>query len=161
MSIGQDEAVIRPAVAADIPGVVDCSAALFAEDAGTRDPAGVNIDWPRTHGAERFAGTIADPTRLLLVAEADGEVVAHLAGVLAAASAMKPLASATLLSMYVRPAHRRRAVGARLVAAFRDWAKRQGAARIAVTAYAANDGAIRFYERHGFTPNSVSLEQEL
>ncbi|MFJ2262156.1 GNAT family N-acetyltransferase [Streptomyces sp. NPDC087844] len=104
---------------------------------------------------------IEDPARLLLVAEWGGEVVGHLAGVVAEGSAMRPLKVATLLSLYVRRAHRGARTGARLVAAFRDWAREQGAQRAEVTAYAASQDAIRFYERNGFGAYTLTLGQSL
>ncbi|MBV1935849.1 GNAT family N-acetyltransferase [Streptomyces sp. BV286] len=152
--------VVRRARADDVPALVASSAALFAEDAGTRD-ATVDIGWPLAHGAERFASGLDDPARLLLVAERDGEVVAHLAGAVAEGSAVRPVKVATLLSLYVRPAHRGTRTGARLVAAFLDWAREQGAGQAEVTAYAANEDAIRFYERHGFGPRTLTLGQAL
>lgn len=60
------------------------------------------------------------------------------------ATAMRLVKSATLVSMYVRPEHRRARSGAGLV-----------------TAYAANADAIRFYERGGFAPQLVTLRQAL
>lgn len=33
--------------------------------------------------------------------------------------------------------------------------------RASVTAYAANGGAVRFYEREGFSPRNLSLERDL
>ena len=44
---------------------------------------------------------------------------------------------------------------------FKDWAVSQDAQRLTVTAYAANSGAIRFYQRNGFAPKSVELEMKL
>jgi hypothetical protein len=38
------------------------------------------------------------------------------------------------------------------------WAAEKGAQRATVTAYAANDGARRFYARHGFAVRSVTLD---
>ncbi|WP_258572785.1 hypothetical protein [Streptomyces sp. KM273126] len=90
MSDQQDAVVVRKARHADVDGLVACSRALLAEDAGTRDPS-INVDWPREHGPRRFAAGIDDPDRLLLVADRDGEVVGHLTGVVAEASAMKPV----------------------------------------------------------------------
>jgi GNAT superfamily N-acetyltransferase len=148
---------VRVARAEDIPGLVASSAALFAEDAGTRDPT-MNVDWPHQHGHLRFTETIGDPDRLILVVDAGGEVVGHLTGVLNEGTAYRPVTIATLASLYVRPAHRSGGVGADLVRAFRDWARDRGADRVAVTAYAANTSALRFYQREGFIPHTVTLE---
>jgi len=57
------------------------------------------------------------------------------------------------------PSHRGSGVGGRLVAAFHKWATSVGVDRLAVSAYAANDGAIRFYQRHGFVPRTVLLQR--
>jgi hypothetical protein len=37
MTDHHEDAAVRPAVLDDVPALVACSAALFAEDAGTRD----------------------------------------------------------------------------------------------------------------------------
>ncbi|WP_152867552.1 GNAT family N-acetyltransferase [Streptomyces acidicola] len=160
MSDQQDAVVVRKAGHADVVGLVACSRALFAEDAGTRDPS-INVDWPREHGPQRFAAGIDDPDRLLLVADRDGEVVGHLTGVVAEASAMKPVRVASLVSMYVQPAHRGGQIGGRLIGEFMAWAKEKGAELAEVTAYASNTEAVCFYERNGFVSKSVTLEVAL
>jgi GNAT superfamily N-acetyltransferase len=154
---GMTEIAIRQAVATDVPGLVASSIELFTEDAGTRDTT-LSRDWPRLHAAGSFAEGIADPNQLILVVDADGEVVGHLTGVRSDPIMIRPIAVATLVSMYVIPRYRDIGIGAQLVEAFRAWAKDYGAKRIGVTAYAGNSAAIRFYERQGFTPSSVLLE---
>jgi GNAT superfamily N-acetyltransferase len=112
------ETEIRPPTDIDLPGLVASSVALFAEDAGTRDPT-VDIEWPQKHGAESFGAIIGEPARLVLVADADGAIVGHLTGALDEPLAIRPVRVATLNSMYVRSTHRGAGVGARLVASFR------------------------------------------
>ncbi|MER6913540.1 GNAT family N-acetyltransferase [Streptomyces sp. NPDC000594] len=160
MSDRQESTVVRRAGHADVDGLVACSGALFAEDAGVRDPY-IDLGWPQEHGPGRFAAGIDDPDRLLLVAERDGEIVGHLTGVLGEASAIRPVRIATLVSMYVRPALRGGGTGQRLVAEFFGWARTTGAEAAEVTAYAGNAGAVRFYERNGFGPQSVTLRTPL
>lgn len=147
---------VRPARTDDLPGLVASSTGLFAEDAGTRDPS-VDADWPREHAAESFSVALADPARLVLAVECAGAVVGHLTGSLAEPTAMRPVRAATLLSVYVRPAHRSSGAGARLVEAFVRWAAERGAVHAEVSAYAVNSDAIRFYERAGFAPQTVTL----
>lgn len=97
----------------------------------------------------------------MLAAEHAGTVVGHLMGLLTEPTAMRPVKAATLMSVYVRPAHRGSGAGARLVEAFVHWAAAQGAGHAEVTAYAANTDAIRFYERGGFAPQAVTLRRGL
>jgi GNAT superfamily N-acetyltransferase len=58
--------------------------------------------------------------------------------------------------MRVTPGARRTGVGSLLVRHFFTWARQGGARQASVTAYAANDAALRFYARHGFSPESVT-----
>jgi GNAT superfamily N-acetyltransferase len=87
---------------------------------------------------------------LVLVADHDGEVVGHLLGAYHDSSDMWLVARAHLISMFVQPVWRGQSIGSRLVGEFAAWASSRGAAQMRVTAYTANNGAIRFYQRHGF-----------
>lgn len=154
------ETTVREALPEDVPGLVECSIGLFAEDAGTRD-ATMNIDWPKEFGTESMNAGIDDPERLVLAAVRDGRIVGHLTGRLAEPAPIRPVRVATLASMYVRPEARDGGVGSQLVAAFKEWARAKSADRIAVTAYASNESAIRFYRRNGFEPFHTVLEASL
>ena len=151
---------IRLATEDDAEGYLATTIALFAEDAGSRDVLR-DADWPKVHGREAVAADLVHPDRVVLVAVAEGEVVAHLLGRFHTPTEMMPAASATLLSLYTRPEWRSRAVGARLVERFTDWARERGAARMQVTAYSANEGAVRFYERQGFAAFELTLAAAL
>ncbi|QYX75558.1 GNAT family N-acetyltransferase [Streptomyces akebiae] len=158
--MSEQEVIVRRARAEDVPGIVVSSSLLFAEDGGERDPS-LNVDWPRLHGAEAFTAALKDPGRLLLAAVSDGEVVGHLSGAMSGPTAMRPVGSATLMALYVRPEHRRSRVGARMVDTFLAWARERGAAHAEVTASAANTDAIRFYERETFRPQALTLRLNL
>jgi GNAT superfamily N-acetyltransferase len=58
-------------------------------------------------------------------------------------------------------AHNAAATNLRWATAFLAWAVDKGAQRATVTAYAANDGARRFYARHGFAVRTVTLDLDL
>ncbi len=148
---------IRPAGAADVPGLAALSAALFAEDGATRDRLR-NTDWPRDNGRAWVAGLLAAPDALVLVAAGrDGTAVGYLIGQFYASSAMWTGARTELVSTYVAPEFRGQNLGGRMVEAFFAWSRDRGAQRFQVSAYAANEPAIRFYRRHGFVPLSVEL----
>jgi ribosomal protein S18 acetylase RimI-like enzyme len=150
------EVVVRLAVAADVNGFVASSVALFAEDAGDRDDAiDLGCLGMARPASVKAIGDQAAPPR---AADPHRGVVGHLTGFLGEATAMRPVRVATLLSLYVRPEYRRVGLGSRLVDEFRSWARRRHMDRIEVTAYASNDGALRFYRRHGFVAQSIVLE---
>jgi GNAT superfamily N-acetyltransferase len=148
---------IRRAGAADVAGLVALSAALFVEDGATRDRLR-NQGWPRENGQPWIEGLLATPDAFILVAASpDGTAVGHLIGQFYAASTMWTGARTELISTYVMPEYRGQNVGGRLVEAFFAWSRERRAERFHVTAYAANEPAIRFYRRHGFAPLSVEL----
>lgn len=151
---------VRVAGHGDVEGLVATSVALFAEDGARRDRLR-NPAWPAGNAAAWLSGLIGDPGALLLAAVGEGRVVGHLVGAFSAASPMWLGARAELVSMYVAPELRGEGVGSRLVGQFTAWARDRGAVRLHVTAYAANDGALRFYRRNGFKPLSTELAADL
>jgi GNAT superfamily N-acetyltransferase len=68
---------------------------------------------------------------------------------------------AHLISMHVMAEYRGQHVGAQLVEHFKSWAKEKGAVQLRVTAYTANAGAIRFYQRQGFAPLETTLAVDI
>lgn len=157
---GVTEVVVREATPDDVLAIAASSAGLFADDAGTRDRLR-NLDWPRVHGEAWAAQLVADDSSLALVAIDSGGVVGHLAGAYYEPSSMWRVPRAELVSMRVADSHRGSGVGADLVGAFVAWAREKGAVRLQVDAYAANEGALRFYQHNGFTPHSIQLVQDL
>lgn len=63
--------------------------------------------------------------------------------------------------MYVQPAVRRHQIGGHRVAEFIAWAKEAEAEAAEATTYSGNADAVRFYERNGFAPQSVTLQMSL
>ncbi len=156
--MGSPEIPVRRAVQGDMRAIVGLSAVLFREDAGGRDPS-VNLDWPREEGHGHFADLVAGEASVCLLAEVGGGVVVYLAARVREGTGPRPVRVAELESICVRENQRSRGVGTKLVEEFIGWAGSRGAARLSVTAYAANERAIRFCERFGFRPRSVSLER--
>lgn len=155
-----DDPAIRPAAERDLPALVELNVGLSLEDAGQRDPF-MNPEWPRHAGGGYFENVIADADSLVVVADVQAGIVGYLVGRLGGASSMRPVTTAILESMYVNADHRGRGVGTMLVRSFLHWASERDTGRVAVTAYAANEGALRFYERFGMHPRSVTLDMPL
>ena len=151
---------IRVAEARDVARIVELNCALFREDAGLRYPF-TDQDWPGKEGERHFARLAARERGLCLLAESGGEVAGYLAGYVRVGTALRPVAVAELESMYVVEGYRGRGSGTSMVSEFLAWAGSQGAELASVTAYAANDRAVRFYGRNGFQPKSLSLERSV
>lgn len=155
-----EEFWVREAGVWDLDSVVELNALLFREDSGRRDSF-VDQGWPEREGREHFERFLGWDPSLCLVAGVDAEIVGYLAGYVREGSSLRPVKVAELESMYVREEHRGRGAGARLVGEFIGWSRGEGVGLVSVTAHAANERAIRFYERSGFRSLSLSLEMDL
>lgn len=148
---------IRVASLDDVVRISYLNRALFREDAGRRDPF-VDQGWPVKHGEGYFTAFLGQENSLCLVAEFREEIAGYLAGYVGDGTDLRPVAMAELESMYFAERYRCVGIGARMVRGFLEWA---GEARLAsVTAYAANESAIRFYEKIGFRSRSIVMERD-
>ena len=152
---------IGTATTDDLPDIVASADALFATDAGAHNAAATNLRWASENGIAYYTSLLANNDNLVLLARDGNEVAGHLVGRLEGPGSVHPIRLADLESIHVHSAHRNRGVGEQLVTAFLAWAAEKGAQRATVTAYAANDGARRFYARHGFAVRSVTLDLDL
>jgi GNAT superfamily N-acetyltransferase len=146
---------VSPVTEGDIDALVVSVAGLFAEDAGRHDPT-MDLRWPEREGVAYYSRLLGHEDCLLLLARDDDQAVGHLVGRLAGPDSLRTERLAVLESMRVAPGARRTGVGSLLVRYFFTWARDGGARQASVTAYAANDPALRFYARHGFSPKSVT-----
>ena len=144
----------------DLDDFVASVIGLFAEDAGTHDAA-MDVSWPVREGRDYYGGLLDDRTCLLAVARDADRVVGHLVGKLLEPDSLRLHRIAVLESMRVDPAHRGRGVGSRLIDHFFGWAREREAQQASVSAFAANTGAQRLYQRHGFTPMTITLRAPL
>ncbi|HST67135.1 MAG TPA: GNAT family N-acetyltransferase [Mycobacteriales bacterium] len=154
------EVTVRAAGREDVDAVVESVVGLFREDAGRNDPT-VNVHWPALEGAENYGALVADGDCLLAVARDDDRVVGHLVGKLAQPDSFRRQRVAVLESMRVHPDARDAGVGTLLVRHFLDWARDREAVQASVSAYAANEAALRFYARQGFAPMTITLRATL
>lgn len=63
--------------------------------------------------------------------------------------------------MYVSPEHRGQGVNQTVIAALSDWCREQQLKTVYLDVYAANQGAIRAYEKAGFVPNMIEMKMDL
>lgn len=132
---------VEPIAPRDIPDWLRLRRALWPEDGGDGH-------------ARELPTMLADPARFTqFLARVDGEAVG-----LAEASVRHDHVNGTssspvafLEGLYVVPAHRRRGVARRLVAAAADWARSRGLAELASDAPVGNAASLAMHARLGFT----------
>ncbi|MFK4089196.1 GNAT family N-acetyltransferase [Kribbella sp. NPDC020789] len=152
---------IRVATAADLDQLVESVTNLFREDAGRHDRF-TDITWPQREGHARYGALLGDPAWLQLVAYDDQDrAIGHLVGKRSEPTPTRASLAAVLESIYVSADVRGQGVGSLLTERFLAWARDQQAAFASVSAHAANEDAQRFYQRHGFAPQSVTLQAVL
>lgn len=61
--------------------------------------------------------------------------------------------------LLVDPDHRRAGLGARLIAAFEQWARGQGAAGLRLVVQEQNPDALRFWQRQGYEVTGLTLQE--
>ncbi|MDH3293904.1 MAG: GNAT family N-acetyltransferase [Acidimicrobiia bacterium] len=157
--------VVRPALTADLDHLVQLQDRLFAEDAGAHG-AFVDLGWPLREGEADLSGLIESPDALVLIATAGREQPTDPAGILVGyvskpTPTRLPVDFAVLRGLYVISPLRSAGIGGAMIEAFFDWATDRGCVEAHVEAYAANEGAQRFYQRHGFEVRSLSRARPL
>ena len=128
MSTTTPDPLIRRSEPADAPRVADLFLASF----------GARYDFPLAHTPDEVRGWVAGhllPTTETWVAVSGDRLVAFLS-----------LGDDFLEQLYVDPSWTGRGLGSRLV----ELAKQRRPAGLELFTFQVNDGARRFYERHGF-----------
>ena len=109
---------------------------------------------------EFVQAAILEPNGMLYVWEEDGRLLGLVSLFLKEQeeSAIRlPCRYADLDTLYVRPEARKRGVGTALFQAAQQWAKEQGAKRLALMTLGENHNARAFYEKMGMQEQSIIL----
>ena len=120
--------MIRPARASDVVAFAALEAEAFGPDAWT--PAQVEAE-------------LAGPTRRILVAESDAQVIGY--GAIAVAGDV-----ADLTRIVVAEASRRSGAASDILAALHEAARQVGAERVLLEVAESNAGALAFYRARGY-----------
>ncbi len=128
-----DAAELAEVAAATFP--LACPESVAAEDIAAFVAANLS--------AERFAGYLADPDRVVLAAACEGRIIGY-------AMLIRGENAVELSKMYVLASHHRSGAAAALMASGIDWASRTGAPTVWLGVNQYNARAQRFYRKHGF-----------
>ncbi len=146
-------ATIEPATSDDIPQLCALLETLFAQEA--------EFTPDRAKQERGLRLILASPELgVVLVArdenEASGQQVVGMVGLLFTISTAEGGRAAWLEDMVVRPDRRGAGIGSRLLGAAIDLARRENLVRISLLTDGHNPGAMRFYERAGFTISEMT-----
>ena len=148
---------VRRAGGADAAALAELAEATFPLACPPGSTPEDIADFIATHlNAQRFAEYLADPQRVILVAEEDNTLNGYTMLVLGEPSDTDVAAAVTLLptvelsKVYVRAGSHGRGVAAPLIAATIEAAAQTGAAGLWLGVNEQNARAVRFYEKSGF-----------
>ncbi|MBQ8508942.1 MAG: GNAT family N-acetyltransferase [Clostridia bacterium] len=122
----------------------------------------------RAHGIkftpDELRAQIGDDTRPIFVAELDGRVVGYtfcILGEIKDSPMLNDAKTIHLEDVCVDESCRGHAVGGTLMAFVRDYAKSIGCTRMDLDVWEFNEGARRFYEKHGFSVQKRRMDMVL
>ncbi|WP_290818862.1 GNAT family N-acetyltransferase [Halovivax sp.] len=152
-----EQPVVEPAAADELDRLADCWVRLAREQ--------------REHGSRVRAEANRETIREVLAAHrvADGLFVARLSGSIVGFATFSvergsfelDATRGLLSNLWVDPAHRDRGVGSALLSAVESALADRGVEVCTLEAMATNDGARRFYRRHGYDTYRVAMERRL
>lgn len=149
--------LVRRAVASDADALAAVAAVTFPLACPPHTTEEAKADFIRSVlSPERFRGYLADPDRVLFLAEDASGALGYTMLVRGepsdtdAASAITRWPTIELSKCYALPGHHGSGVAARLMAASLDEARASGAAGVWLGVNQENERARRFYAKHGF-----------
>ncbi|MGC5285833.1 GNAT family N-acetyltransferase [Micromonospora sp. DT231] len=155
---------VRPAELSDVPALVELRLAN-AEAHLALDPDVYRLP-QREAVAHHFTTTLTDGSGrdAILVAEMGGQVVGMVEVLRLpeppAHQILRPERSAQIHTV-VSGTARGRGVGSALLDAADRWATENAITSLSAGIHHRNDGAVRFYRRHGYAPAGTSLNRQL
>lgn len=136
--------LIRPALAAELPGIIDLAFETFEAGYPLR---------PSRAKVEAALPAILFGGGYLRVAERSGEVVGFLAGIRGNGSLWSDDVCAVEHLFVVAPEHRASRAAQMMLKDFIGWGRKTGCDAVCLTSQGALPNRVgRFYARHGFEP---------
>ncbi|MFH8490009.1 GNAT family N-acetyltransferase [Streptomyces longisporoflavus] len=145
---------IRPAIADDVPAIVD----MLADDPLGSTRESPDDLAPYLAAYERLAG---DPNQHVVVAVREGRVVGTLQLTIVPGLSRKGATRSIIEGVRVHADERGSGLGTRFIEWAVDESRRQNCQLVQLTSDASRTDAHRFYERLGFTASHVGFKLQL
>jgi GNAT superfamily N-acetyltransferase len=139
---------IEPATIADLDQLADLLGILFSQEAE------LTPDWDKQ--LRGLQAIVTSPAVGQIFVARDGGLVLGMVSLLRTISTAEGGPVCWLEDMVVRPDARAAGIGSRLLQHAIDYARANGFKRITLLTDGDNDGARRFYQRHGFQPSAMA-----
>ena len=139
---------IGPATLNDIPQLIDLLTLLFTQE--------LDFKPDREKQAKGLRFIIESAHVGVVLAAREGNEIIGMVNLLFTISTAEGGPACWLEDMVVRPDRRGGGLGSRLLRHAIDYARIHGFSRITLLTDKVNDGAIRFYERHGFVESAMT-----
>jgi GNAT superfamily N-acetyltransferase len=140
--------IIEAATLEDITQLTDLLTMLFMQEA--------DFQPDRAKQERGLRMIIESPSSGRIFAAHDGEKIVGMVSILFTISTAEGGPVCWLEDMIVHPDHRSSGLGSRLLRHAIKFARSNGFTRITLLTDRMNEGAIRFYEQHGFKPSEMS-----
>jgi GNAT superfamily N-acetyltransferase len=149
------DAVIRAAEPGEEQAILPLYEWLFAP------PGSRPSSWEPKRAAVALRQAMESHDSVVLVAEGDGGELLAFCTVYQDLHSVRFGYRAWVEDLAVHPDRRSEGIGARILAAARDWARERGATHLELDSAEARTDAHRFYEREGAGNRSISYGWEL
>lgn len=154
---GMDEVIIRKATIDDLPDLLRFQTGVV-EFERPFDPT-IKLGEVQYYDLEEM---IAAAHIELLVAESHSQVIGSgYARIERSEEYLKHDRHAYLGFMYVEPAHRGKGVNKKIIEALKEWVFSQNVTEVRLEVYLKNSGAVRAYEKAGFTSHLLEMRLEI
>ena len=153
---------IRTATANDLTAIQKLNHELFVSD--NRFYGDLNTNWPHEDaGLDYFTRSIAEADRYINFVAVDDKhgIVGYLNGFIHKPNPAMQGVRSEISNMCVSQEFRSQNIGSLLINEFKTWSKQKGVDIMLVTAFAANQGAVGFYQKNGFQPYELTQWQKL
>ncbi len=151
---------IRAVTQADFPAMC----AMGSEIGEQHHEAVPTLIKPDTFTDAAFAGLLADPSTISMVGSDKGEVVGYIIYKVVEEPEENYFYATRYLyivELGVFRRHQRKGYGEALISHAVEAAKAQGVTRVTLRVWSFNDGAIAFYQRLGFAPQTMIMAREI